>query len=201
MGLVCRYLGRFVAVASLPILAACGETNPAAELQRKAANFDTISSAVTALPVSNPASIPTSGTASFTGASGLYFQTASNQEYIMFGDAKMLADFQNRVVSGTLDNFTGGVLPVGGGLVPDPGNFSGAFVLMNGQIFPASSSFIAGYGGTLTDGTVVVDIQGRVDGQFGGNPISGVGAFDNGTSAGTINGSPVFNIQLEFWAQ
>ena len=152
------------------------------------------------------AAMPTSGTASFQGQSGLVLTSAGGDTFLLLGDAAMLADFQSATLDGTMGSFRGVMLPGGTGPATADIPYSGTILLQGGDIgFLRANDFFGGFDGTLTGGGNAIFVTGGIYGEFKGTPIRGIiGSASPGgltPTSGTINGVAANEIYLDFWAK
>lgn len=150
--------------------------------------------------------MPITGTARYNGQSGLVLTSAAGDDFLLLGNAAMLADFQNGTMDGTFGSFRGVILPGGAGPAGAETDYAGTIVLANGAIGVARpNDFDGDFSGSLTGGGNVIIVSGDLLGDFKGTPIRGVigssGAGGLIPPTGTINGLPASNIVLEFWAK
>lgn len=150
--------------------------------------------------------MPVTGSATYNGQSGLVLTSAAGEDFLLLGDARMLADFSTGTMAGTLGSFRGVILPPGSGPASAAVDYSGVILLQNGAIgVVRANDFDADFGGTLTGGGNVIVVAGDIYGDFKGTPIRGIrGSSSAGgllAPTGTINGLTASQIALGFWTK
>ena len=204
---VLRFAGSF---AGLWALSGCLSTEPTfteePTFAEEVSGFVTEGVALDARYNTTAASMPTTGTATFTGQSGLGLTSAAGDDYLFIGDAAVLADFQNGTMDGTLGSFRGVVEAGGVGPVSEAVDYGGTITLSNGAIGATQANdFDGDFDGTLTGAGNVIFVDGAFYGFFKGNPFQGIvgGSSAGGLvpPVGTINGVAANNIFLDFWAK
>lgn len=136
-----------------------------------------------------PGEVPNSGSATFTGYTGILLARPSNP-LALLGDTAITIDFGVRTLDGSMTNFIGddnaGVRSYAGTI--DIINGEVGFDDPRGDTVPNDIRF--DYDGTLSGGGNTVDLDGGVTGKFKGTPIRGlVAASDSETEL--LNGNSV----------
>ncbi len=176
-----------LAIASLALttLAACGgsETGNTA-FQNKGQDLLAASQRAEAMSLIQSSSLPTSGTANYSGGMLLVLDEDTPIEYGMIGDMNLNVNYGANTVSGNANNFIGeDDLRIGGNLAMSSGSID--------KSDPSGAVFLSDLDGTLSIGNENLTVDAELAGTFGGSSI-----FDSSPNAaiGIVSGTTVSNL-------
>ena len=152
------------------------------------------------LPDTATASMPTTGSATYSGGTEMRFFSAAGESYVLIGDTSVSVDFSGGTLSGTMAGFRGGVAPVGAAYPVTAADYSGSIGISNGTIGATRPSGIAAsFDGSLTGAGNLITANGGLLGDFKGSPVQGIVGV--GAGVVTLNGGATTGAILNLWAR
>ncbi|MEL6641870.1 MAG: hypothetical protein AAFP98_11250, partial [Pseudomonadota bacterium] len=146
-------------------------------------SFDQLSSQVLSLSPTPSGGMDTTGRATFTGMAEMTVSpTSTSDSMTLIGDAVLIANFETRAVTASMDNFAG--VDMSGAAQ----RLDGRLTMNDGSIGALTSNSLVGtFQGTLAATDFVVVTNGQLDGTFRDTPTTAL-SFTGVDDTASING-------------
>ncbi len=181
------------ALLGASLLAGCGggSLTPQGQFDQDLALAEDMAERLSVLDNSAFTIFEEAGQVTYNGYAAVAVDTADTATELL-GDARIVANFDTSVVTGTINNFRGATAPVGQVETPAVAAYAGTLTLANGLIDGPNrpNQFGADFAGTLTGEGNVIAINGAMIGDFRGGPLRNgfVGESVDGATTTTLNG-------------
>jgi hypothetical protein len=166
------------------LLTGCGGVMDALEYADLAQEAQGRNARVAELANTSFASMPDTGSVSYTGHASLAYSTGG-AEVILLGNASVVADFGSDVISGQADHFFGGTG------ISDVQDYDGALAFDGVIGLRRPNSFDAVIEGAISGGGQSFVLSGPLLGDFRGQGGQAISAITNAELEATLNGEPV----------
>ncbi len=153
------------------------------QVATRMASYDRLSDTVLALSPTSPSAMDESGRATFTGLAELgVSSTTAAGDMTLVGDAVLIANFQTRVVTASMNNFAGADMAGAGQ------RLDGSLEMDNGAIgFVAANGMTGTFRGRLVADEFEIVADGVIEGTFRDTPTSSI-SFTGLDDTALLNG-------------